>query len=449
MHRLRFRLVLLLALLPGSLGLLAAPGIGGRAAAADPRPGVRALLRAVQAQNRHTDRLLSIRGVVGTATIVPRRGQPAVLVFTRQAGVVGIPRELDGVPVVVEATGEFFALRWPPLRRAPRRWGRGRDRPPSVIITSPADGAGVSGEVTVTALAADDKGVQSVEVFADGLYVEKDEDGSDGWSVVWDTTLLADGRRAVTAVATDTSGKTGSDRIDVLVDNVEDPLSPAGRPAPIGVSTGNALECSAGTIGCRVTDGALVYALGNNHVYARLNRARRGEDIVQPGLVDSFCEIVYGDQVVGALADFVSIDFRPWRVNTVDAAIALTTPDDVGTGTPADGYGTPRASTVAASVGQAVQKYGRSTGLTFGEVIGINATVDVSYDARTARFVDQIIVGGDAGFILPGDSGSLLVTAPDKDPVGLLFAGNEAGDYAIANRIDLVLDALDVTIDGD
>jgi PKD repeat protein len=102
---------------------------------------------------------------------------------------------------------------------------------------------------------------------------------------------------------------------------------------------------------------------------------------------------------------------------------------------------------VGASLGLNVQKYGRTTALTKGTVTDINATVDVGYDAGTARFVDQIIVSG-RSFLKAGDSGSLLVTDPGRNPVGLLFAGPRNGRYGIANRIDLVLSAFNVTVDG-
>jgi hypothetical protein len=67
----------------------------------------------------------------------------------------------------------------------------------------------------------------------------------------------------------------------------------------------------------------------------------------------------------------------------------------------------------------------------------------------TALFVNQIVVYGNKPFIKAGDSGSLLVTDPGRNPVGLLFAGTSSGKYAIANQIDDVLTALGVTIDGE
>jgi hypothetical protein len=96
-----------------------------------------------------------------------------------------------------------------------------------------------------------------------------------------------------------------------------------------------------------------------------------------------------------------------------------------------------------------VQKYGRTTSLTRGSVLAVNATIIVGYSAGDARFVRQIVVYGDrAGFIRAGDSGSLLVTEPNANPVGLLFAGSLGGQYGIANPIDAVLSTLRVTIDG-
>ncbi len=71
----------------------------------------------------------------------------------------------------------------------------------------------------------------------------------------------------------------------------------------------------------------------------------------------------------------------------------------------------------------------------------------ITYSSGTARFDDQIIVQSGSAFILPGDSGSLLVSDPGANPVGLLFAGNSSGTLAIANRIDLVLQRFGARID--
>ena len=225
-----------------------------------------------------------------------------------------------------------------------------------------------------------------------------------------------------------------------------DPTARFDRPVPIGVSTGNRGECSAGTIACRVTKGQNVYALSNNHVYALENDAQLDSKVVQPGLYDTGCTFDENN-VIGTLAKYVKIEFDGSQ-NTVDAAIASTDTDQLGNATPSNGYGTPKSATAEAEWGMSVQKYGRTSSLTKGTVTGINATVKVGYDSGTALFVGQIIVESRRAFIKPGDSGSLLVTAGGNNPVGLLFAGTGNGKLAVANQIDEVLGAFGVSIDG-
>ncbi len=220
------------------------------------------------------------------------------------------------------------------------------------------------------------------------------------------------------------------------------------RPVPIGVSGGQP-DVTAGTIGARVSDGRRTFALSNNHVFANRNDANRGDDILQPGRVDGGTDPANS---IGTLYDFEPLLFckaLTCQDNRVDAAIALTSSDKLGTSTPEDGYGEPRTKTTAATLGQTVQKYGRTTGLTTGVVSGINATITVNYNTGTARFVDQILIS-DGRFSQGGDSGSLVVTQSsgrdDRRPVGLLFAGSNT--HTIANPIDLVLDRFSVKIDG-
>lgn len=453
-----FRFALSLALLATSVLDIFVAGLCSAALGGEPQLRVQALERAIQVRRQNANRFLVRRDVVGMAVGIAPDGKFAVKVYTKGREVAGIPKKLDGVPVVAEAVGEFYALRRPTPRRrpGPRRGPRSRDLHPLVIIADPKDAEIVSDDATVSAYAFDDKGIVVVDFYVNGNPLASDEDGYDGWSVVWDTTQVEDGQYTLTATAIDTIGQEASDSVSVTVDNEPGPPSPDGRPAPIGVSTGNENECSAGTIACRVKDAkGNVYALSNNHVYARTNRAKIGEATLQPGLFDTDCTIMYSDQVIGLLADYVPLDFR-WRGNnTIDAAIAISSTEDLGTSTPADGYGTPKSRPLKACVDLPVQKYGRTTLLTTGYVSGIDATVAVTYDNRTANFTGQIIVNGEA-FIDAGDSGSLLVTYdPDqpsgggREPVGLLFAGNEDGSVAIANPIQPVLDAFSVIIDGE
>lgn len=76
------------------------------------------LQQAIAAQERHTDALLGIQGVVGTAVGLAADGSPAVLVLTERAGVAGLPTRLDGVPVDVRVTGKIEALHHRPGHEA-------------------------------------------------------------------------------------------------------------------------------------------------------------------------------------------------------------------------------------------------------------------------------------------------------------------------------------------
>lgn len=231
-------------------------------------------------------------------------------------------------------------------------------------------------------------------------------------------------------------------------------------PVPIGVSTGNEGECSAGTIGARVKSGDNVYALSNNHVYALENAAPTDgtSHVLQPGLYDTRCQPE--GNVLGTLSRFVEIKFNNTSCdpdtnrtacNTVDAAIALSSTTKLDNGTPkSNGYGIPNATTTGPSLGMPVQKYGRTTSLTSGTITGIGAIVNVSYGTgKNAIFIDQIVISANKPFSKAGDSGSLIVTRDEQKehkPVGLLFAGG--GGITIANEIANVLEGLGVTIDG-
>jgi len=104
---------------------------------------------------------------------------------------------------------------------------------------------------------------------------------------------------------------------------------------------------------------------------------------------------------------------------------------------------------VAAELGMAVQKVGRTSGLTTGTVTDIDADVDVSNASggggSTFHHEGQIEFEGDDGMIQRGDSGSLLLEM-NGNVVGLCFAGNEDGDNGDACHIQDVLNALDINL---
>jgi hypothetical protein len=255
------------------------------------------------------------------------------------------------------------------------------------------------------------------------------------------------------------------------------------RPSYFGVSgsninfldVGGNSYCYAGTLGALVTDGSKNYILSNNHVLAKENSASNGESVIQPGLLDengdpNSCSpprTDYSPYIVGKLSYSVQIKFDG-SANYVDAAIAQVNTDCT------DPLGTTNVSCmdpngrildigglsgntvfsgdidIQTLIGLAVQKSGRTTGLTTGTVGAVGVNVDVNYDSGTAHFEDQLLVSGDKGaFIKAGDSGSLVVIRPTgstlPQAVGLLFAGSVNG-VAIANRIDRVLNELHVSM---
>ena len=76
--------------------------------------------------------------------------------------------------------------------------------PPIVAITSPADGATVSGTVTITATASDASGIEKVRFWAGGSYMSYDLAAPHTKS--WDTTAGSDGPQTITVQAFDLSG---------------------------------------------------------------------------------------------------------------------------------------------------------------------------------------------------------------------------------------------------
>jgi hypothetical protein len=80
---------------------------------------------------------------------------------------------------------------------------------PTVMITSPASGATVSGTTPVTASASDNVGVAGVQFFVDGIATGA-EDTTSPYSAAWDTTTATTGSHTLTAVARDAAGNTAT-----------------------------------------------------------------------------------------------------------------------------------------------------------------------------------------------------------------------------------------------
>jgi len=68
---------------------------------------------AMEVQEAHTQTLMANPDVVGTAVGLDSAGNPVIQVFTAYEGVRGIPRSIEGFPVVVKVTGELVAYKPP------------------------------------------------------------------------------------------------------------------------------------------------------------------------------------------------------------------------------------------------------------------------------------------------------------------------------------------------
>ena len=239
------------------------------------------------------------------------------------------------------------------------------------------------------------------------------------------------------------------------------------RPARPGVSIGH-YQITAGTLGCLVKRGDQVYILSNNHVLANSNKAQLGDAILQPGPYDGGTS---ADQIA-TLEQFIPIGFdgstpppppppgcsplaallklfQPQPApptpqinepgnNTVDCAIAkplspdLVLPDILNIGVPL-GVGT-------ATLGTQLQKMGRTTGYTTGQITQVDVTVSVDYGGPIATYRNQLMAGA---MSQGGDSGSAVLDM-NKRMVGLLFAGSSS--TTIMNPAQNVLDALQVQL---
>jgi len=264
-----------------------------------------------------------------------------------------------------------------------------------------------------------------------------------------------------------------TDVIEVGILRAQEERTDRWRPAPPGVSLGH-YQISAGTFGAvvrdRMTGERLI--LSNNHVLANNNNAAPNDPILQPGPADGgtlrydaiaqlvrFCPLLFnsepgecayaelyvraGNYVAGLLGSHHRITasrYNPQAVNLVDAALARPADEsqildeilDIGL----------VEDTMPAELGMQVRKSGRTTGLTQGEVIVMDATVSITYGTeKIATFENQILT---TAMSQGGDSGSLLVVADENSAVGLLFAGSTQS--TVYNPIKIVLDCLEVNL---
>lgn len=182
-----------------------------------------------------------------------------------------------------------------------------------------------------------------------------------------------------------------------------------------------------------------IFALSNNHVLANENRSRIGDPVIQPGRLDG------GDpanDTVGALFDFVPLKFSDPAApnptsNRVDAACAeITEFGDMNreifwVGYP-KGWRTRQSVQDAIQADSRVQKTGRTTGFTTGNIADVAFDGFVGYDSGAAFFEDQLLITP-GNFSDAGDSGSCILDMAENI-VGLLFAGGAT--HTIGNFIE-------------
>ena len=144
-------------------------------------------------------------------------------------GVVGVQFRLDGATLGAEDTTAPYAVAWDTTTAsngahtltAVARDAAGNTTTsaavtvtvlndttaPTVGITAPANGATVSGTMTVGATASDNVGVVGVQFRLDGATLGA-EDTTAPYSIAWDTTTASNGAHTLTAVARDAAGNT-------------------------------------------------------------------------------------------------------------------------------------------------------------------------------------------------------------------------------------------------
>jgi hypothetical protein len=192
-----------------------------------------------------------------------------------------------------------------------------------------------------------------------------------------------------------------------------------------------------GTLGCLVErphDIGRRFLLSCSHVLANCPEPKRGEVIFS--LMDSQANEV--GLPIASLEDWTV----PGELDSVDAAIAeLIDPQRVSPEILQ--IGQIAIPTVEPKRDQFVAKYGSTTGHTLGVFQDITATIKVKYATprpSTVLFHDELGIGGvrSACFADHGDSGSLVLEALRRNPLGMVFAVGRG--IAFAHKIAPVLD---------
>lgn len=234
------------------------------------------------------------------------------------------------------------------------------------------------------------------------------------------------------------------------------------RPLKIGSSISHG-RVTAGTLGCfvRCNKNGEIHLLSNNHVIANQNDAQVGDRICQPGTHDGGS--IENDSIA-TLARYIVIGESHNLVDAAIADISLLSNSTYGYSYNSNSiFGLGKLDGLyndEIEPGNLVAKFGRTTSVTLGRITAVEVDkVGVGYSDGPKFFDSQIEVEGaeDVAFCQGGDSGSMVVSAPDGRSgkhyaLGLLFAGGPRGGsngkgLTYVNYMSHVLKSLDVKLD--
>ena len=212
------------------------------------------------------------------------------------------------------------------------------------------------------------------------------------------------------------------------------------RPAPGGVSCGHPL-ITAGTLTCRVLDKysrEVIGGLTNNHVgaldWGEVHEGKVGDSMLQPGPYDGGLDPT---DKLGELLKYIPVELD--KDNLVDAAVFDSdelSKEVLEVGSP--------FHTVEPRVGMKVLKSGRTSGITYGTILDVNATllIDGGEGWGSCLFKNQVVIT--PAILSPGDSGSWVGEIDTFNTIGLGFAGSDT--LAVANRALTVEELLGIEI---
>jgi hypothetical protein len=181
---------------------------------------------------------------------------------TDNVGIAGVQFKADGVNLGAEVTVAPYAVNWNTTvvtNGTHSVWGVARDAagnsttssavtvtvnnvdttPPTISLSAPADGATVSGTVTISANASDDLAVARVQFLLDGANLGPD-DPTAPYAMNWNSATASNGPHTLSARAYDTAGNAGvSGPITVVVNNdLTPPAVSLTSPADLATASG-------------------------------------------------------------------------------------------------------------------------------------------------------------------------------------------------------------------